>query len=78
VVLQVALALVLLIGSRLMIRTFSTLRHVDPGFTGASELETIRVTIPDSQLSDPERIIRMEEAILYKIEGSASSSTTGS
>jgi putative ABC transport system permease protein len=32
VVTQVALALVLLIGSGLMIRTFQALRRVDPGF----------------------------------------------
>src|SRR5882757_4495428 len=47
VVVQVALALVLLIGSGLMIRTFQSLRHVDPGFSRAAELEAVRIGIPD-------------------------------
>jgi predicted permease len=72
VVVQVALALVLLIGSGLMIRTFQALRHVDPGFSGASELETLRIFIPGTQVREPERAIRMEEEILRKIEALAS------
>lgn len=65
---QVALALVLLIGSGLMIRTFRALRHVDPGFSNPSELQTMRIAIPGTQVKDPESAIRMEEAILRKME----------
>ena len=36
-IVQVALALVLLVGSGLMIRTFRALRHVDAGFSTAAE-----------------------------------------
>ena len=43
VVVQVALALVLLVGSGLMIRTFQALRHVDPGFTSPEEVLTLRI-----------------------------------
>ena len=68
VVLQVALALILLVGSGLMIRTFRALRNVDPGFSGASELETMHIGIPEMLVKEPERAIRMEEAILRKIE----------
>src|SRR5258708_6166489 len=68
VVVQVALALVLLVGSGLMIRTFHALRSVDPGFTGAPELGTMNIYIPDTRVKDPERAIRMEEEILRKIE----------
>ncbi|MGH9612984.1 MAG: ABC transporter permease, partial [Bryobacteraceae bacterium] len=37
VVIQVGLAMVLLVSSGLMIRTFEALRHVDPGFSGPQE-----------------------------------------
>jgi predicted permease len=68
VVVQVALALVLLVSSGLMIRTFQALRHVDPGFTDAQEVQTLRISIPNAQVKEPERVIRMQEAILRKIE----------
>src|SRR5689334_8529976 len=51
-----------------MIRTFLALQRVDPGFSGASKIETVRIGIPDTQVSDPEKVIRMEEAILRKME----------
>jgi len=69
VVVQVALALVLLICSGLMIRTFRALTKVNPGFAGPAELQSFRVTIPDTHVKEPERIIRMEEEILHKLEG---------
>lgn len=68
VVVQVALAVVLLVGSGLMIRTFRTLRSVDPGFAGGSEIETMRTGIPDTQIKEPERVVRTEEAILRNLE----------
>ena len=64
VVAQVAMALVLLVGSGLMIRTFRALRHVDPGFSGAKDVQTLRISIPDAQVKEPERVMRMEEEIL--------------
>ena len=51
-----------------MIRTFQALRHVDPGFSGAQQVETLQISIPESQVKEPERAIRMEEEILRKIE----------
>jgi predicted permease len=71
VVVQVALAMVLLVGSGLMIRTFRALRHVDPGFSGASDLETARIDIPDTQVKDAERAVRTEEEILRRIRAIA-------
>src|SRR6202140_602902 len=47
VVVQVALALVLLICSGLMIRTFRALTKVNPGFSSPAELQTFRISIPD-------------------------------
>jgi predicted permease len=63
---QVSLAMILLVGAGLMIRTFRALRHVDPGFSGAAQVETMQAGIPDS-VQGPDQIIRMEEAILRKV-----------
>jgi len=68
VVVQVALALVLLVCSGLMIRTFNAVTKVRPGFTGPAELQTFNISIPDTQVKDPESVLRMDEAILHKIE----------
>ena len=68
VIVQVALALVLLISSGLMIRTFQALRQVEPGFRQPNEILTLRVSIPEAQVADPEHVVRMEDAILQKIK----------
>jgi len=69
VVVQVALALVLLVASGLMIRTFQTLRNVHPGFERPGEVQTLRVSIPDSVEADPQRVSRIYNDILEKISG---------
>ena len=53
VVTQVAMALVLLVSALLMIRTFQALRNVEPGFTDARHLQTMRIFIPDNLVADP-------------------------
>jgi putative ABC transport system permease protein len=67
VALQVALAMILLISSGLMIRTFLALRQVQPGFTGPRELQTLVVFVPESQIKEPERVVRMQQEMLQKI-----------
>ena len=67
VVIQVALALVLLVGSGLMIRTFLALRHVNPGFTAPQEVLTLRLFIPETQVKEPDAVVRMHQAIMEKI-----------
>jgi predicted permease len=67
VVAQIALAMVLLVSSGLMIRTFVALRHVDPGFTNPASLLTLRVTIPSARVKDPEQVLRMQQNIADKI-----------
>jgi predicted permease len=67
VVAQVALALVLLVSSGLMIRTFQALRDVHPGFARPNEVQTFRLSIPNSQLKDEVAVARMHQAILDKI-----------
>jgi predicted permease len=67
VVVQVALALVLLVGSGLMLRTFQALLNVQPGFSTGGDVQTARVWVPPQQVSDPERVMRMQQDILDKI-----------
>ena len=62
-VVQVALAAVLLISSGLMIRTFQALRHVPPGFTDPGELQTMTLFIPEARVKEPERVMRMFQEI---------------
>ncbi|MGO8719720.1 MAG: ADOP family duplicated permease, partial [Acidobacteriaceae bacterium] len=70
VVVQVALALVLLICSGLMIRTFRALEHVSPGFTEPNALQTFRVSIPDTEISDKDRdkLVHLEQDMMNKLE----------
>ena len=51
VVIQVAIALVLLVSAGLMIRTFESLRTVEPGFTEPEHLQIMRLFIAASQES---------------------------
>jgi predicted permease len=67
VVVQVGLALLLLIGAGLMIRSFQTLRNVDPGFARPEEVQTVRIGIPQAQIKEGVRVARMEQEILEKI-----------
>jgi predicted permease len=67
VVVQVALALVLLICSGLMIRTFRALTKVNPGFSGPAELQTFRISIPETHVKEPEAVVRMEQEILRRV-----------
>jgi predicted permease len=53
VVSQMALALVLLVGSGLMLRSFQALRAVDPGFDPAGTL-TLRITLPEATYPTPD------------------------
>ena len=69
VVLQVGLAVVLLIGSGLMIRTFQNLRRVLPGFQNANELQAVHIFIPDTQVKEPDRVIAMFQEMQRKLGG---------
>jgi predicted permease len=68
VVCQVAMALVLLVCAGLMIRTFRELRKVEPGFTDAQHLQTLRISIPDSLIAEPARVTRTQNEILDKLQ----------
>jgi predicted permease len=68
VVVEVALAVVLLVASGLMIRTFQAMRHVDPGFVHPEQLVAMRISIPETVAKEPEQTARMHEAIERKLE----------
>jgi predicted permease len=74
VVLQVALALVLLVGSGLMIRTFQKLREVDAGFRDPETVQTFQLTTPLPEASGEaavaalrEQNVRLKHAILDRL-----------
>ncbi len=67
VVVQIALALVLLVGSGLMIRSFQALRKVNPGFVRPEEVLSIRLSIPSAEVEDPAQVVRMHRQILERI-----------
>jgi predicted permease len=77
VVVQVALALVLLICSGLMIRTFHALTRVQPGFAGPAALQTFRISIPESEVPKEEQVVRMDEEILHKLAAIPGVSSVG-
>jgi predicted permease len=63
---QVALALVLLVSSGLMIRTFEALRSVEPGFAAPESLQTFRVVAPNQP--DARNILVEQRAIVAALE----------
>jgi predicted permease len=67
VVTQVTLAVVLLVASGLMIRTFQALRAVQPGFTQPEQLQLARLAIPEPLVRDPERVLRMQQEMRDRI-----------
>ena len=67
VIVQVALALVLLISSGLMIRTFQAMKGVNPGFVRPQEVLTLRLTIPQSVVPDDTMAVRTEQAIMERL-----------
>jgi putative ABC transport system permease protein len=64
---QVALALVLLIGGGLMLRTFQRLTDVDLGFTQPDQIQTVRIEIPRVTASEPEAVVRLQQQTLDRL-----------
>ncbi|HEY4360437.1 MAG TPA: ABC transporter permease [Bryobacteraceae bacterium] len=67
VVVQVALALVLLVGSGLMIRTFQALRNIAPGFTAPGTIQLLHISIPEAQVKEPDRVMRLQQEMADKL-----------
>jgi len=66
VVAEIALSLVLLIGAGLMIRSFTKLAHVNPGFNTSNVL-TVQLTLPDNKYSGPDARRRFIDSALAEI-----------
>ena len=66
-VVQVALALVLVVSSALMIRTFHALRDVDPGFGPPAEIQVARIWTAPFYSNDPVRYTQIQHSILDKL-----------
>jgi predicted permease len=67
VVAEIALALVLSIGAGLMIRSFSALTRVNPGFA-ADHLLTFRTALPDAQYDTGDKVQAFYLSLLQRLE----------
>lgn len=78
-VVQVALALVLLISSGLMIRTFQSMRRVHPGFTNPETLQSLRISIPKTVAKDADLAVMQHNVVdrLKRIPGVSEVSLVG-
>jgi predicted permease len=74
---QVAMALVLLIGAVLMIRTFMAMRDVDPGFSDPRSLQVMRLSIPETLVRDSMTAVRKQNSILDKLAAIPGVSSAG-
>ncbi len=77
VVVQVALALVLLICSGLMMRTFLALTHIQPGFTSPAEIQAFDLSIPKGEIADDASVTRRFEEIMRKVAAVPGVSSVG-
>ena len=77
VVAQVALALVLLVASGLMIRTFQALRAVEPGVATPAKVQTLRLSIPATAVREFPRVVRMQRDIEERLAAVAGVRSVG-
>jgi predicted permease len=75
VVAQMSLALLLLVGSGLMIRSFQALRNVDPGFRNGEEVLLVRLSIPAAEVEEPVEVTQTHELLARRL-GEISGVTT--
>ncbi len=67
VIVQVALALLLVVSAVLMLRTFQALRDVDPGFTDASSIQTVRTWAPTEVIGNATQYVPLQHEMLDSI-----------
>jgi predicted permease len=64
---QITLALVLLIGSGLMVRSFQARRRANPGFRTPEEILVLGVTVPGSVAESPDEVVLAHELIARRL-----------
>src|SRR5690606_39126132 len=67
IVLQCTLAFTLLVAAGLMLRSFATLLEGEPGFSLRAPIETVRITIPEGEVPERERVVRIQREMLERI-----------
>ena len=67
VIAEIALALALLVGAGLLLRSFTRLVRVDPGYDSRGVL-TLRLRLPDAQYQDDSRVAATLRGILTRVE----------
>ena len=65
---QIALALVLLVVSGLMARTFVAMRQVQPGFVRPEEVQTFRIALPAAIIRDRQQAAQTYEQIAERLK----------
>jgi putative ABC transport system permease protein len=76
VICQISLALLLLTGAGLLIRSFQQLLHVDPGFQ-SSNLLTMELRLPRSRYDTSARLVAFEEQVLNRIRSLSGTVSAG-
>ncbi len=73
---QVALALVLLIGCGLMVRSYISLADVDPGFSG-DDVIAFQLSLPESEYPDEHAVARFYQQATERLESLPGASSAG-
>jgi putative ABC transport system permease protein len=68
VILEVALAVVLLVGAGLLLQSFARLLRVNPGFN-PQQLQTVRLSLPDGAYSRADLTANFHDRVLASLEG---------
>jgi putative ABC transport system permease protein len=76
VVVELALAVVLLVGAGLMLRTLWSLQHIDLGFNPSGVL-TMRISLPEAGYRQPEQVVDFYSRLLARVRELPGVTTAG-
>jgi predicted permease len=74
---EIALALILSVGSGLMIRSMAALRNVNPGFA-PTQLVTFQLKLPERRYETPQKITALYDALRSRLEADPAIRSVGS